>query len=85
MCISGYLLLMPRIYPSISIFNFHARRAYMEIDSVFTFVCLSTPQDVVEEVVQTENMMDIMEKGNTDMLLETKQERFSRILMPPHL
>jgi len=57
----------------------------MQIDSVFTFVCLSTPQDVVEKVVQTENMTDITEKGNTNMLSETKHERCSRILMPAHL
>ena len=57
----------------------------MEIDSVYTFVCLFTPQDVVEKVDQTEDMMDIMEKGNTNMLLETKHEKFSRILIPTHL
>jgi hypothetical protein len=48
------------------------------------YACSHAPQEVVEEVDQTENMTDIMEKGNTSMLLETKHERFSRILMPTH-
>jgi hypothetical protein len=40
-----------------------------------------TVQDMVEGVVQTENIMDIMEE-NTNILLETKHERFSRQLIP---
>jgi hypothetical protein len=51
------------------------------IQSTLLYACSHIPQDVVEKVDQTENMMDIMEKGKTNMLLETKHERFSRVLM----
>jgi hypothetical protein len=77
--VSGVALVVKRL--SVSIINF----LQGVLASVFIFVCFFTPQDTVEKVDQTENMMDIMEKGDRNMLSETKHERFSRISIPTHL
>jgi hypothetical protein len=43
-----------------------------------------TLQDMAEGGDQIENIMDIMEEENTNTLLETKEEKFWRVLMPTH-